>query len=65
MRAHQLEAMKIVQADPNVDGVHFRPSAAVPLNNGRLFFSLKAQAEIERIANRPGIAPASSRKFPD
>ena len=58
------QAMKIVQADPNVDGV-ISAIGGSPLNNGRLFFSLKDEEEIERIANRPGIASRSSRKFPD
>jgi len=45
MRAHQLEAMKIVQADPNVNGV-ISSIGGSPLNNGRLFFSLKAKRKL-------------------
>jgi HAE1 family hydrophobic/amphiphilic exporter-1 len=40
MRAHQLEAMKIVQADPNIAGV-ISSIGGSPLNNGRLFMALK------------------------
>jgi HAE1 family hydrophobic/amphiphilic exporter-1 len=45
MRAHQLEAMKIVQADPNVNGV-ISSIGGSPLNNGRLFFSLKDKRKL-------------------
>ena len=45
MRAHQLAAMKIVQADPNVDGV-ISAIGGSPLNNGRLFFSLKDKRKL-------------------
>ncbi|HKW28686.1 MAG TPA: efflux RND transporter permease subunit [Verrucomicrobiae bacterium] len=45
MRAHQLEAMKIVQADTNVSGV-ISFIGGSPLNNGRLFFSLKEKRKL-------------------
>ncbi|HUB86722.1 MAG TPA: efflux RND transporter permease subunit [Verrucomicrobiae bacterium] len=45
MRAHQLQAMKIIQADPNVDGV-ISSIGGSPLNNGRIFFSLKAKRKL-------------------
>ena len=45
MRTHQLEAMKIVQADPNVNGV-ISSIGGSPLNNGRLFFSLKDKRKL-------------------
>jgi HAE1 family hydrophobic/amphiphilic exporter-1 len=45
MRTHQLEAMKIVQADPNVNGV-ISFIGGSPLNNGRLFFSLKDKRKL-------------------
>ena len=45
MRAHQLQAMKIVQADPNVAGV-ISSIGGSPLNNGRLFFSLKEKRKL-------------------
>ena len=45
MRAHQLAAMKIVGADPNVNGV-ISFIGGSPLNNGRLFFSLKAKRKL-------------------
>jgi len=45
MRAHQLEAMKIVQADTNVNGV-ISFIGGSPLNNGRLFFSLKEKRKL-------------------
>jgi HAE1 family hydrophobic/amphiphilic exporter-1 len=45
MRTHQLAAMKIVQADPNVNGV-ISSIGGSPLNNGRLFFSLKDKRKL-------------------
>jgi len=45
MEQHQLAAMKIVQADPNVDGV-ISSIGGSPLNNGRLFFSLKDKRKL-------------------
>jgi HAE1 family hydrophobic/amphiphilic exporter-1 len=45
MRTHQLAAMKIVQADPNVNGV-ISFIGGSPLNNGRLFFSLKDKRKL-------------------
>jgi len=45
MRAHQQVAMKIVAADPNVKGV-ISAVGGSPLNNGRLFFSLKEKRKL-------------------
>jgi hydrophobic/amphiphilic exporter-1 (mainly G- bacteria), HAE1 family len=45
MQTHQLEAMKIVQADPNVNGF-ISSIGGSPLNNGRLFFSLKDKRKL-------------------
>jgi len=45
MREHQLAAMKVVQADPNVNGV-ISSIGGSPLNNGRLFFSLKDKRKL-------------------
>jgi len=45
MEQHQLAAMKIVQSDPNVDGV-ISSIGGSPLNNGRLFFSLKDKRKL-------------------
>ncbi|HXE43528.1 MAG TPA: efflux RND transporter permease subunit, partial [Candidatus Baltobacteraceae bacterium] len=45
MKQHQLEAMKIVQADPNVNGfISFIGGS--PLNNGRLFMALKDKRKL-------------------
>jgi HAE1 family hydrophobic/amphiphilic exporter-1 len=45
MREHQLAAMKIVAADPNVDGFVSVVGGA-PLNNGRMFFRLKDKRKL-------------------
>jgi HAE1 family hydrophobic/amphiphilic exporter-1 len=45
MRAHQLEAMKIVSADPNVKNV-ISSVGGSPLNNGRIFFSLQEKRKL-------------------
>ncbi len=45
MKQHQLEAMKIVQADTNVSGV-ISSIGGSPLNNGRMFFSLKDKRKL-------------------
>lgn len=45
MKQHQLEAMKIVQADPNINGV-ISSIGGSPLNNGRLFMSLKDKRKL-------------------
>jgi hypothetical protein len=59
MREHQLAAMKIVAADPNVDGFISFIGAGAPLNNGRMFMRLKdaLAAEVEREPDHPGTAP--------
>jgi len=49
MRDHQLAAMKIVAADPNVDGfisVIGNGNGSASLNNGRMFFRLKDQRKL-------------------
>jgi HAE1 family hydrophobic/amphiphilic exporter-1 len=45
MRAHQLQAMKIVSADPNVKNV-ISSVGGSPLNNGRIFFSLQEKRKL-------------------
>ncbi|HTX22827.1 MAG TPA: efflux RND transporter permease subunit [Candidatus Aquilonibacter sp.] len=45
MRAHQLAVMKIVDADPNVSGV-ISSIGGSPLNDGRIFFSLKDKRKL-------------------
>ena len=48
MRQHQLAAMKIVQADPNIDGFMSAIGAGGPtatLNQGRMFMHLKDRSE--------------------
>ncbi|HTA95730.1 MAG TPA: efflux RND transporter permease subunit, partial [Verrucomicrobiae bacterium] len=45
MREHQLAAMKIVAADPNVDGF-VSVVGGPPLNNGRMFFRLKDKRKL-------------------
>ena len=53
MKQHQLEAMKIVQADTNINGaVSFIGGS--PLNNGRMFMSLKEDRTLDamQIARR-------------
>ena len=43
---HQLPAMKIVAADPNVDGVHVgHRRRSLRLNNGRMFYALEDRIE--------------------
>jgi hydrophobic/amphiphilic exporter-1 (mainly G- bacteria), HAE1 family len=55
MREHQLAAMKIVAADPNVDGfisaVGAGGGGSSALNNGRMFFRLKDRSERKLSAN--------------
>jgi HAE1 family hydrophobic/amphiphilic exporter-1 len=49
MREHQLAAMKIVAADPNVDGfvsVIGTGTGSASLNNGRMFFRLKDKRKL-------------------
>jgi HAE1 family hydrophobic/amphiphilic exporter-1 len=50
MRAHQLAAMKIVAADPNIDGfisvIGAAGNNASTLNNGRMFFRLKDKRKL-------------------
>jgi HAE1 family hydrophobic/amphiphilic exporter-1 len=49
MREHQLAAMKIVAADPNIDGfisVIGTGTGSSSLNNGRMFFRLKDQRKL-------------------
>ncbi|HXI73578.1 MAG TPA: efflux RND transporter permease subunit [Verrucomicrobiae bacterium] len=49
MREHQLAAMKIVAADPNIDGfisVIGTGTGSASLNNGRMFFRLKDQRKL-------------------
>jgi HAE1 family hydrophobic/amphiphilic exporter-1 len=46
MREHQLAAMKIVAADPNVDGfISFIGGGGGTLNNGRMFMRLKDSSQ--------------------
>src|SRR5208282_5646114 len=54
MRQHQLAAMKIVAADPNVDGFMSAIGAggsSASLNNGRIFMRLKPASERKLSAN--------------
>ena len=49
MREHQLAAMKIVAADPNIDGyisVIGAGTGSASLNNGRMFFRLKDKRKL-------------------
>jgi HAE1 family hydrophobic/amphiphilic exporter-1 len=49
MREHQLAAMKIVAADPNIDGfisVIGTGTGSASLNNGRMFFRLKDKRKL-------------------
>ncbi len=49
MREHQLAAMKIVAADPNIDGfisVIGTGTGSASLNNGRMFFRLKDERKL-------------------
>jgi HAE1 family hydrophobic/amphiphilic exporter-1 len=49
MREHQMAAMKIVAADPNIDGfisVIGSGNGSASLNNGRMFFRLKDQRKL-------------------
>jgi HAE1 family hydrophobic/amphiphilic exporter-1 len=56
MRAHQLAAMKIVAADPNIDGfisvIGAAGNNASTLNNGRMFFRLKDLSQRKLSANQ-------------
>jgi hydrophobic/amphiphilic exporter-1 (mainly G- bacteria), HAE1 family len=55
MRAHQLAVMKIVAADPNVDGFISTVGAGTGssvLNNGRMFFRLKDPSQRKLSANQ-------------
>jgi HAE1 family hydrophobic/amphiphilic exporter-1 len=45
MREHQLKAMKIISADPNVKNV-ISSIGGSPLNNGRIFFSLQEKRKL-------------------
>jgi len=51
MREHQLAAMKIVAADPNVDGF-ISTIGGGTMNNGRMFFRLKDASQRKLSANQ-------------
>ena len=54
MREHQLAAMKIIAADPNIDSILSSLGGGGPVggNNGRLFMRLKDRSERKLNANQ-------------
>jgi len=60
MREHQMEAMKIVAADPNI-GTFISTIGGSPLNNGRIFMGLKDNRKLDAMQIKQELAPKLSQ----